>query len=84
MKIFVGHVYIRKASVIVKKNGIIGYWSPEMLRIPVCLDILSGIVVISLTFLVFSLIFDDSFGFPWNYCPWIYCYLADMEASYSS
>ena len=28
-----------------------------MLRIPVCPDILSGIVIISLTFLVFSLIF---------------------------
>ena len=54
MKIFVGH--IKKISVIVKKNGIIGYWSPEMFKIPACPDILSGILIISLTFLGFSLI----------------------------
>ena len=53
----------KKISVIIKKNRIIEYWSPEMLRIPVCPGVLSGIVIISLTFLVFSLIFDDSLDF---------------------
>ena len=62
MKIFVGHVYIRKTSVIVKKNGIIGYWSPEMFKIPACPDILSCILIISLMF--WCLVdFDDSLDF---------------------
>ena len=81
MKIFVGH--IRKISVIVKNNGIIGYWSPEIFKIPACLDILSGILIILLTFLVFSLILT---------IPWIslesssldLLLFADTESSYSS
>ena len=57
MKIFVGH--IRKIFVIVKKNGIIGYWSPEIFKIPACPDIPSGILII------FGILadFDDSLDF---------------------
>ena len=81
MKIFVGH--IRKIFVIVKTNGIIGYWSPEIFKIPACPDILSGILIILLTFLVFSLI---------STIPWIslesssldLLLFADTESSYSS
>ena len=61
MKIFVGH--IRKISVIVKKNGIIGYWSPEIFKIPACPDILSGILIILLMFFGILDDFDDSLDF---------------------
>ena len=40
-----------------------------------CPDALSGIVIISLTFLVLSLIFGDSLGFPRNCHLWICRYL---------
>ena len=68
-------IIYKKNFVIIEKSRIITYWSPEVLRIPVCPDVLSGIVIISLTFLVLLLIFEDSLGFPRNCHPWICYYL---------